>query len=217
MALTSELSVMNCYNSLKQHKQEVQDMLKSGKYKMRYVQVNGDNHNNTLKAGDTNCILEGGAGNDTLESSFFGSNILMGGIGNDTIKVNNNDFVFGDSEDDYIKVYSGNNWIEGGSGDDIIDFLPMVDGRYGSNDTNILAFEGDFGKDTITGQIQKQSTILVFDKIDGFEKQGEDLIIKSGNNQVTIKDYYSDPKEYRINHLVVNGEYFSLNDNLYDY
>src|SRR5207247_8000755 len=89
-------------------------------------------------------IVDGGAGNDTIDLSGVSSSIdvtVHGGAGNDhIIGGDGNDTIFGDTGDDTLEGGKGNDTISGGDGDDVI--------MGGMGDDTLM---GDAGVDTITG------------------------------------------------------------------
>lgn len=98
--------------------------------------------NNTIdcSAATGVCVLDGGAGNDTIYGGT-GTNFIDGGAGNDVLVGNPHagiNYINGGAGDDRIYGGGGTNYLRGGAGDDTI---------YGGGGTNYLY--GDAGNDTL--------------------------------------------------------------------
>lgn len=100
----------------------------------------------------------------------------------------------GTNSNDTIIGNNKNNIVNGGRGDDILK------GDLGSD---TYRFDLDFGKDTIieTNKENKDKNIIQFVNKDiglkdlRFNKSNNDLIIKNNENQITIKDFYTDEQK----------------------
>ncbi|HEX9059992.1 MAG TPA: hypothetical protein VF941_07415, partial [Clostridia bacterium] len=143
------------------------------------ILIKGTSDADTLRGREQNDYIVGLAGKDTIyggggDDYLFGNsmedikndietsddiNLIYGGNGNDHIFGGiNQDFLFGDEGDDYIKGGSGNDSIDGGSGRDILcgdagnDFIEggeSSDTIYGGDGDDTLY--GDDGSDMING------------------------------------------------------------------
>ena len=80
----------------------------------------GGNGDDLLFSGLGNNVLYGGGGDDFL-SGGSGYNILYGGDGNDRLAGSLNDLIFGEAGDD-IFISSGGGTIDGGTGNDTIEY-----------------------------------------------------------------------------------------------
>ena len=90
--------------------------------------------------GNTNSLLRGGSGNDTI-SAFSGNDTVYGGAGADLITGDNGtDLIYGGSGSDNISGGQDVDSVYGGSGNDVI--------AGGSANDNIY---GGYGADTLTG------------------------------------------------------------------
>ncbi len=67
-------------------------------------------------------IVSGRAGNDTLNASNNGNDVLVGGSGNDTLNGGaSRDLMYGGSGDDSMTGQAGNDWFVGDSGNDVLN------------------------------------------------------------------------------------------------
>ena len=87
--------------------------------------LEGDSGNDIIKAGAGNDHLRGGSGNDTLVGGARNDQ-LTGGDGNDTLNGGGGDYddITGGNGNDYIvqNVSGSHNLIDGGAGDDTVDY-----------------------------------------------------------------------------------------------
>jgi Ca2+-binding RTX toxin-like protein len=95
--------------------------------------------NATLQTNDTDTV-DGGAGNDTITAGY-GADVLIGGLGNDSVSGGDgNDILEGDHGDDVLR---------GGNGADIVSGDDGNDSIFG--DTGADTLSGNLGDDTING------------------------------------------------------------------
>lgn len=95
--------------------------------------------NATLQTNDTDTV-DGGAGNDTIIAGY-GADVLLGGLGNDSVS--------GGDGNDTISGDHGNDVLRGGNGADSIFGGDDNDSIFG--DTGADNLSGDVGNDTING------------------------------------------------------------------
>jgi len=152
--------------------------------------------------GNTDDLLYGGAGNDTLDGRN-GDDELHGGSGNDLlIGGNHDDTLFGGSDDDVLQGGNHADFLYGGTGDDALygenhaDVLfggGGVDWLYGGQDSDTLY--GDGGSDYLDGGSGGDSLmggadddVLVWDEtdllIDGGDGNDE-LLVLAGDLDLT--------------------------------
>lgn len=84
----------------------------------------GGDGNDTINADAGNDTVLGGAGNDIIDD-WGGNDLVYAGTGNDRVELSiGNDTIFLEDGDDTIRVWdnAGNNSLDGGSGNDLLDF-----------------------------------------------------------------------------------------------
>lgn len=146
--------------------------------------------------------IDGGAGEDTLDASRYGTGINIdlnlngkfAGIEN-VIGGNGNDVIKGTQASEKLQAGSGNDIIDGGAGDDLIA---------GGAGLDQYIFKGNFGHDTIESNKSNFEDTIVLDK--GveyenliFEQQSNDLIIRitdangavKQDDDILLKGYFS--------------------------
>lgn len=145
--------------------------------------LRGNVGNNTLTGGGGTDILEGGNGSDALTTS--GANgLLNGGSGNDTLN--------GSASNDLLIGGAGNDTLVTGAGADIIVFN-RGDGQdtvaVSNAQDNILSIGGAAYADLL------------------FRKNGNNLILSIGTDQITFTDYYANVTNRSIRDLqiVIDG------------
>jgi trimeric autotransporter adhesin len=156
-------------------------------------QLYGLGGNDILDGSRGNDLLDGDAGDDTLNGGF-GADNLIGGSGNDIL---NSGEIELRNWLGLLKPYDegSNDRLEGGSGND------QLTGGLG---TNIYRFANGFGQDTINltevGSyglvgLQDETAILSFSlgiaaSSISFLNIGDDLVVTSVADRITIKNYY---------------------------
>ena len=84
----------------------------------------GGDGNDTINADAGNDTVLGGAGNDIIDD-WGGNDLVFAGSGADRVDLSlGNDTIFMEDGDDTVRVWdnAGNNSLDGGSGDDLLDF-----------------------------------------------------------------------------------------------
>ncbi|MDG3041891.1 Hint domain-containing protein [Roseicyclus marinus] len=84
----------------------------------------GGDGNDTINADAGNDTVLGGAGNDIIDD-WGGNDLVYAGSGNDRVELSiGNDTIFLEDGDDTIRVWdnAGNNSLNGGTGNDLLDF-----------------------------------------------------------------------------------------------
>ncbi len=125
----------------------------------------------TIVAGQSNVLLDGGEGRDLLIASD-GRNVLYGSFGDDTI--------VGGSGNDAIEGGSGSNYVVGGSGNDTFTFEGPHYFRF--QDT-IADFETG---DRLYFMLQEGPNDL------RIEVQGQNTLITVGNSSVLLENFVAD-------------------------
>ena len=115
--------------------------------------IHGQTGNDSLQAADGNNKLYGGPGNDSLQAGYSndasfnykGNNKLYGGPGNDSLNTaDGNDQLYGGSGNDDLNAAYGNDRLYGGKGDDFFFDTGGNNQFYGGNgDDTLLSFTGD--------------------------------------------------------------------------
>ncbi|CAG2147354.1 hypothetical protein LMG19282_03139 [Cupriavidus campinensis] len=154
----------------------------------------GTSGNDSLYAGANYAsYIQGLAGNDSISGGTLGDT-LDGGVGNDTLSGGNgNDTLLGGSGIDSLSGGAGNDVLVGGIGNDTLS-----DGA--GNDT--YRFSRGDGADTISDYDNTAGNVDVIEFTDikstdivGFEKIGNDLVLRYGDGQadsVTVSYYFYD-------------------------
>lgn len=142
--------------------------------------------NDTVENAKKNVIISAGDGDDSIHST--GSQVTIdGGNGDDTV-INSGDSVsiIGGANDDSIINYGDSTTIKGGTGTDTIRLAHLVRSSEFSCNTLIQYSLGD-GNDTI---LDIASTDLIHITNGSYSTQvsGNDLIIKVGEDSITLKD-----------------------------
>ena len=179
--------------------------------------LEGGAGNDVLNGGGGNDVLEGGEGNDRIISSL-GNDYIDGGLGVDEInfsdsaynvnidleqgliekvnigidKVQNVENIISGSGADEIRAGRGNNYIEGGAGNDSY-FYNIGDGL------DIIKDVAGEDRIVIGGDINKNDIF--------FNKENDDLIISFADNEtdnLTIKDHFNNKQLERV--FLENGE-----------
>jgi hypothetical protein len=157
--------------------------------------IDGGNGNDSIFAGADNDTVHGGDGNDVIRGNE-GDDSLYGDDGNDRVGGDDGmdeidggvgaDLLFGDAGDDTI-TSAGDTVVEGGAGDDMIDFSSATGGtatfannfaqytitENGDGDLVVTANSGTDGEDTLTDAeylkfadgIQDAEVPQLFDKV----------------------------------------------------
>ena len=146
--------------------------------------------------GGYNSKINGGAGNDSI-MDYALSNTIYGGAGNDSIKVSGHSHVYGNADNDFIVVSSGDegrNTINAGTGNDIIS----LGGGVGSNgysssdyggDYNLIIYSSGDGKDTIYNYNSTDTISLGGGVVYTRETVGSDVVVSiDGSNSITLKN-----------------------------
>lgn len=185
------------------------------------LNIMGTDSNDNITGTNNKDIIDGRKGSDTIHGGL-GDDTIYGGS-NDTgtvYGVPGNDTIYGEDGNDYIETSKGytyqdvfgetqtlysNNYVDGGSGDDTIvcyNGNNTVVGGTGNDKitvgigTNTLNFVSGDGNDTIYGGT-KSDIIKISDyELDNlkYEKSGNNLIIKYGNNysdSITLDKFFS--------------------------
>ena len=99
-------------------------------------------------------IINGGAGNDSIDTSSVGANVtLLGGVGNDTlVSGGGNDSLSGGAGNDRLMAGAGNDLLSGGSGNDTLNgedgfdsYAETITGSITITNTKLIG--GSFGTD----------------------------------------------------------------------
>ena len=115
----------------------------------------------TLTALTGSVIFNGGAGDDSLDSSAYtGRVVFNGGDGDDTLLGGSgNDVANGGTGNDSISTGAGNDRVNAGAGDDFVDAGTDADTVFGEDGNDVLIggegddiLNGSAGDDTITGE-----------------------------------------------------------------
>ena len=126
----------------------------------------------------------------------------IGGDGDDTITgTDKNDHLFGNNNSDTLKGKEGNDYLEGGAGFD----------TYVIQDKDTI-FDSDmngsvwFGTKNAGIFSRKDSKVDIWNSTNGMTatRQGNDLLVKNGEDAVTIKDYFKLSK-----HITMQGSHWS--------
>ncbi|MBQ9246628.1 hypothetical protein IJ182_10220 [bacterium] len=167
--------------------------------------------NESEKVGDW---LEGGEGDDIIyggsaatiiresekeTSKNYAYNMLAGNMGKDTIYGSEGvDRIYGGDADadtvgDELYGLGGNDVVKGAKGDDTIVGGTGDDELTGRGGKNLFIFSKGDGNDTITDATIEDT--IKFDKVKSsalsYVADGTDLVIKSGEDSVTVKGYYT--------------------------
>ena len=144
------------------------------------VLINGTSDKDYIYNYGSNVIVNSNSGNDEIISFDDGKNVtLNGGKGNDTIHSWSNDSIIdgGDGNDSLYAAFT-NVTIKAGKGNDNIEL--------GFCETVIQYAEGD-GNDTILG-LGSNDKIQITSGQYSTMSSGNDVIIKVGDNKITIKE-----------------------------
>ncbi|EHK89519.1 RTX family leukotoxin LtxA [Aggregatibacter actinomycetemcomitans] len=145
----------------------------------------GDNGDDEIHGGQGNDKLYGGAGNDRLFGEY-GNNYLDGGEGDDHLE--------GGNGSDILRGGSGNDKLFGNQGDDLLDGGEGDDQLAGGEGNDIYVYRKEYGHHTITehsGDKDKLSLANINLKEVSFERNGEDLLLKTNNRTaVTFKNWF---------------------------
>ncbi|SUX09577.1 Ig family protein [Campylobacter sputorum subsp. bubulus] len=113
------------------------------------LQVDDDDNSNNLKGYNSNDIIYGNGGDDTIEG-YGGDDTLYGGIDNDTL--------LGGDGKDTLYGNEGGDKLHGGNDDDILNGNEGNDYLYGNNGNDTLLggegsdkLYGEYGNDTLIG------------------------------------------------------------------
>ena len=182
---------------------------------------------NTIIAGTTyddnivnrakNVTVTGNAGNDCLSTIRKTSNVkLYGDAGDDVLEAYSSTKVLldGGEGDDDIHVSGGsNNTIVGGTGDDTIE----IENATGT----VIKYKSGDGNDVIEG-FNETTTLLIGDGTGTYSisQNGDDIIIKAGSGQITLKgsaswltyDEENPPEENIKGKFVPDGDVLYLDD-----
>ena len=100
-------------------------------------------------------IINGGDGDDVLQSWYVGTTLVHGGAGDDVVHGSNgHDYVYGDAGNDHVHGWKGDDHLFGGDGDDVIkghegiDVIsggPGKDDQYGEWHDDVFVLSGDDG------------------------------------------------------------------------
>ncbi|WP_251862382.1 calcium-binding protein [Clostridium sp. Marseille-Q2269] len=195
-------------------------------------ELHGDDSDNSIYGlGDGDIIfavggndeIYGGDGDDNLYGEE-GDDSIYGGADRDSLTgANGDDRLFGEEGDDRIEGEDGNDILSGGIGNDELN---------GGNGIDTFIFGKGFGNDIMYATYQgfEKQDILVFDNESGvssvddlqFTKkmisntwgtaQNEALVISSGNNSITIKEWAN--AGYDSLNLQINGQNITKNINI---
>lgn len=171
--------------------------------------VDGGKGNDVITGTDSDDWLEGGEGNDTIYGGT-GIDMLAGNTGDDviyagslkddgTIEYNTSNVeIYGDTGKDTIYSGKGNDFIWAGKDNDTIHL------NGGSN--TLVFYESDFGNDVVYGATGSDTLKLSMDDGTGLsgnkfsdlsfsrtvseEGLSNDLVITSGRNTITLKDFF---------------------------
>ena len=172
----------------------------------------GNKEVNTFIGCDGNDMLDGGDGNDYMygmdgDDIYFGGNgddYFYTGKGNDiVIAGEGDDHIFANVEDEKLLPKSGDNIIKAGKGNDEI---------YSINGNDTYIFNIGDGQDIIT-DIGGNDTIFFGKGIKWndlkFAKNGNNLVIsfKTGNDTITIKDWFKQNKNSKLNNIIETFEF----------
>ncbi len=155
--------------------------------------IDGKAGHDTLRGGEGDDILIGGEGNDTLygengNDTFVVSGVsgysdrFIGGSGTDTVKGSTGDDVIRTSRftvDDSVEIVdggTGQNWIEGTSANDLLDFSA-------TQLINIRHIDGLAGHDTIRGSQQADTIIGSSGNDQLYGNNGDDTFLVTGHDQ----------------------------------
>ena len=163
--------------------------------------------NDTVENAKKNVTISAGDGDDSIHNT--GSQVTIdGGNGDDTV-INSGDSVsiIGGANDDSIINYGDSTTIKGGTGTDTIRLVHLVRSSEFSCNTLIQYSLGD-GNDTI---LDIASTDLIHITNGSYSTQvsDNDLIIKVGENSITLKDAAN--RKLQIKNS--NGEIETVNPN----
>lgn len=146
----------------------------------------GNSLDNTLGGGYYGDCLQGGAGNDSLNSGWTNDSsgdTLLGGVGNDTLFIRDGGPSFmgsaltiGDGGDgnDIIDCYGINNRLIGGSGNDTITDDSGANTIIGGTGVDVLT--GGAGNDIFIFSALLDSSKSAFDRLTDFDLSGDDKI-----------------------------------------
>ena len=157
--------------------------------------LHGDSGKDTLYGGAGNDIFYGGSGNDVLYGDAGsdnlhggkGNDILYGGDGNDTLKgEDGKDTLYGGAGADKLYGGSGNDKLYGDAGNDTLYGGSGNDTLTGGGGKDVFVYEG--GNDIITDYTTGDKIKLSSGKISKKTYKGKDIIFKTGNGTLTVKN-----------------------------
>ena len=150
------------------------------------VSINGGDGNDSIINTNNSVTITGGAGKDYIYNDGTGG-VINGGSGNDTIKLiySIDNSISGGDGDDKISLYSGN-WgnnikggtVAGGKGSDTI---------YGDGTKHVYKYANGDGADTIYN-IGSADTISIGGAKYTRSTVGYDVVLKVGSGSITLKD-----------------------------
>ena len=147
-----------------------------------------------------NTLMDGGDGNDTLNTSGGGNDSLYGGDGNDVITATNvwvwtgNDSYYTPSGNIFMNGGTGNDTLWGADGNDVLCGAGGNDQLSGGNGADTYVFSGSFGQDTIMADTRNAQDWLSFEGYSRTQiaaaRVGNDLVLTlDAGNTVTIRGW----------------------------
>ena len=182
-----------------------------------YYQINAEDGNNFVYNENACATITSGTGADLIENiadtvsinAGDGSNTIantgstvtiQSGAGNDSIASDGSDvIIFAGAGNDSINNYASNVTIDSGDGNDIISL-----GSDAQN--NVIEYRGDEGNDVIYG-CNSTTTIKISGYDPNITRNGNDIIVKIGDNTLTLKNASGVPNSniFRENNNFIVG------------
>jgi Ca2+-binding RTX toxin-like protein len=178
-------------------------------------EINGNAGANVLRGMGGDDVLNGNEGADNLQGDE-GNDVLLGGEGDDRLSGGSGlDLLQGHEGADVLSDANGRSLLDGGAGNDVLAGGAEADIFFGGtgNDAistgsgaNIVVFNRGDGRDVISGTTESRNTLSLGKGIAvgdlRFEKVRGDLVLRvSASDQVTFKDWYTQPEQRTFTNL----------------
>lgn len=138
-----------------------------------------------LREGEASSIGRKGTGRDLGKVASDNIRIAFGTVVENAV---------GGAGDDVLRGNDAANRLTGGGGDDVLR---------GGGGSDVFVFGGDFGRDRIEDIADGEA--LVFEGIDPldlrFLRKGDDLVVRHGDDRVTLVGFHAEPTTITINGL----------------
>ena len=181
------------------------------------------NHNYTINSNIKDVTITTLGGNDDITST--GNSYIDSGAGDDSIITKaGKDTIKAGSGRDYINSGDGDDYIDAGNGDDILVGGSGNDTLIGGLGSDTYEFSGNFGKDIIINEDERNTTDKIKFSDDTkasdlkfYQDDNKNLIISKGKNSITIKGFYSFNKDGMPNSVIDqiqfnDGSYLNLKE-----